>query len=349
MIPISVCIITRNEAERLEKCLSAIKPYGFEIVVVDTGSNDSSKEVAARYTDKLYDFEWVNDFSAARNYSISKASHNMILCLDTDEYITELDLEQLQTLIWQNPKSVGMIKRLDYFEDGGEKRCQICRIERIFNRKYYHYERTIHEVLVPLGNIPYTSYDVPLTAEHDGYMGSGEQLTEKALRDRDLLLEEIKADPNDPYNYFQVAQSYMLMRDTEHACEYFEIAMEHQPNPTDDYTPVLICNYGSLLLDNNKVAEAMSLLSYYDYYGDMVDYLCMVGRAYLLAGQPLKALPEFVKALTAPKRISVEAKVPSYYIGFIYELFGKKDIARGHYQSCGNYALALEALERLGH
>lgn len=347
MIPISVCIITKNEAEHLERCLSALEPYGFEIVVVDTGSTDHSKEVASKYTDKLYDFEWINDFSAARNYSISRASHNIILCLDTDEYITELDLEQLQTLIEQNPKSVGMIKRLDYFEADGEKRCQISRIERIFNRKYYHYERTIHEVLVPLYNVPYTSYDAPLTADHDGYVGSGEQLMEKAMRDMNLLQEEVKAEPDNPYNYFQIAQCYMLMRDMEHACEYFEIAMKHHPLPENEYTPVLVCNYGSLLLDNGRIPEAMSLLSYYDYYGDHIDYLCMIGRAYLLAGQPLKALPEFVKALTAPKRISMEAKVPSYYIGFIYELFGKKDIARGHYQSCGDYAPALEALARL--
>ncbi len=347
MIPISVCIITKNEAEYLDKCLSSLQPYPFEIVVVDTGSTDNSKEIAHKYTDKVYDFEWINDFSAARNYSISRAAHNVILCIDTDECITELELEQLQTLIEQNPKSVGLMKRMDYFEVNDEKCCQICQIERIFNRKYYHFERTIHEVLTPIGNICYTSYNAPITADHFGYAGSKEYLKEKAMRDMNLLLDMIKTEPDDPYNYFQIAQCYMLMRDTEHAAKYFEISIAHNPAPENDYTRILVCNYGSILLDNMKIGEAMQLLSYYEYYSDNADYLCMIGRAYLLANKPLKALPEFVKALTAPTRDSVEPKIASYNIGFIYELFGKKDIAAEHYRRCSDYAPALEALERI--
>ena len=66
MIPISVCVITKNEAENLKKCLEALTPYPFEIVVTDTGSEDDSVEVAKQYTNRVYTFEWVNDFSSAR-------------------------------------------------------------------------------------------------------------------------------------------------------------------------------------------------------------------------------------------------------------------------------------------
>lgn len=347
MIPISVCIITKNECDKLEKCLQALQPYSFEIVVVDTGSIDASKEIARKYTNKLYDFEWVDDFSAARNYSISRASHNMILCLDTDEYIVDLDMEQLQSLIEENPKSVGLIKRLDYFEVNGEKRCQISRIERIFNRRYYHYEGTVHEVISPLGKNPYISYEAPVTADHDGYVGSKQKLEEKALRDLNLLLKEIEKDPDNPYHYFQIAQSYMLMRDEEHACDYFKLAMEKNPNPADEYTRILICNYGNILAESNRADEALPLLNYYEHYDDNADYLCMAGLIWLYLGQSLKALPEFVKALTAPKRDSLNPVLPSYYIGFIYELFGKKDIALTHYQKCGDFVPALERIAAL--
>lgn len=347
MIPISVCIITKNEAEHLEKCLSALQPYHFEIVVVDTGSTDNSKEVAQKYTDNVYDFEWINDFSAARNFAISRASHNVILSLDTDEFVKELDLEKLDSLIQENPKCVGSVEMLNYFEDSGSLRYQTARLDRLFNRRYYHFEKPIHEVLTPIAKIPYISYETPIVVEHVGYLGSKEYLDEKSLRNMELLQKELESDPDEPYTYFQIAQCYMMMRDMEHAAEYFKISIEHQPNPEDDYTRILVSNYGNILLDNMKVEEAMQLLSYYEYYSDNADYLCMIGRAYLLANQPLKALPEFVKSLTAPKRDSVEPKVASYHIGFIYELFGKKDIAAEHYRRCGEYAPALEALERI--
>lgn len=348
MIPISVCIITKNEAENLDKCLKSLSPYPFEIVVVDTGSTDNSKEIARKYTDRVFDFEWVNDFSAARNFSISRASHNMIFVLDTDEFLVEFDFDQVQQLMNDHPKSVGLIKRLDYFEADGERHCQTTIIDRLFNRKYYHYERPIHEILVPASNLSTTSYTLPIVADHVGYIGSAEKLYEKSMRDIDLLLPEIKKNPNEPYYYFQMAQSYLCMREHERALEYFQMAIERNPAPEEDYTRILVCNYGNMLLDREKTEEASSLLSFYEYYGNNADYLCMIGVMYLQRNQLLKALPEFVKALSAPSRDSVEPQVISYYIGYIYECFQQKDIARQHYQKCGEFEPALEALRRMG-
>lgn len=347
MIPISVCIITKNEAEHLDRCLNSLKPYPFEIVVVDTGSTDNSKEVALKYTDKVYDFEWVNDFSAARNFSISRASHNVILALDTDEAIVELDLEKAEQLIEENPKAIGMVSRLDYFDVDGERHCQTSIIERLFNRKYYRFDRPIHEIIVPIGNIPPTYYDLPITADHFGYIGTKEKLYEKAMRDINLLLPEIEKYPDEPYYYFQMAQSYILMREHERALEYFKMAIERNPSPIEDYTRILVCNYGNMLLDAGKHEEVLPLLSFYEHYSNNSDYLCMIGLMYLHMGKQLKALPEFVKALSAPKRDSVENRVISYYIGYIYEFFGQKDTAREHYLRCGEFEPALEALQRL--
>lgn len=349
MIPISVCIITKNEAEHLDKCLKSLSPYSFEIVIVDTGSTDNSKEIARKYTDRVFDFEWVNDFSAARNFSISRASHNMIFVLDTDEFLVEFDFDQVQQLMNDHPKSVGLIKRLDYFETDGERHCQTTIIDRLFNRKYYHYERPIHEILVPTANLSTTSYTLPIVADHVGYIGSAEKLYEKSMRDIDLLLPEIEKNPDEPYYYFQMAQSYLCMREHERALEYFQMALERNPAPEEDYTRILVCNYGNMLLDREKTEKAASLLSFYEYYGNNADYLCMIGVMYLQRNQLLKALPEFVKALSAPSRDSVESRVISYYIGYIYECFQQKEIARQHYQKCGEFEPALEALRRMGY
>ena len=348
MIPLSVCIITKNEAENLEKCLSALQPYPFEVVVVDTGSSDNSKEIAARYTEQVYDFVWIDDFSAAKNFAADHASHNMILSLDTDEFITRLDLEQLQTQIEQNPKAVGSITLYNYFDGDTGKQCQICSVVRLYNRKYYRFQNPIHELLVPLGHTAYSLYDASVEADHVGYLGSGNRLAQKAKRNIEMLLKLLQQSPEDPYLLFQIGQSYMQIRDHENALAYFRQAMKCHPSPEADYTRILVYNFGHLLLEQENIEEASFLLSYYERYSSNMNYLCLVGLYYLHQNQPIKALPEFVKSLTAPERDSADTREPSYYIGYIYELFGKTEIARIHYQNCGNeYAPAMEALKRL--
>ena len=179
-------------------------------------------------------------------------------------------------------------------------------------------------------------------------IGSGDALREKAMRDMKLLLKELERDPGNPYHCFQVAQSYMLMRDSENALLYFQKALERNPDPMADYTHILLYNYGHLLLEQGRAEEAAFLLDYHAYYRDNMDYLCLTGLLYLHQNQPLKALTEFVDALAAPGGDLADRREPSYYIGYIYELFGKPDIAKTHYRNCGeDYAPAKEALARL--
>lgn len=109
-VPISVCIIAKNEEKYIEECLRKLKPYGFEIVVADTGSTDATKEIASRYADKVVDFTWINDFSAARNFCAKQASNNWILALDCDEYIESVDIRILRVLLQQKPKQVGVVR-----------------------------------------------------------------------------------------------------------------------------------------------------------------------------------------------------------------------------------------------
>ena len=90
MLPVSICIIAKNEEKYIGECLSRLSHFDWEIVVVDTGSTDRTVEIARAYTPNIYHFHWVNDFSAARNYSISKASNDYILAVDCDEYL-EID------------------------------------------------------------------------------------------------------------------------------------------------------------------------------------------------------------------------------------------------------------------
>lgn len=95
MITISACLIVKNEEKVLKRCLDCIKVFADEIIIVDTGSTDKTKDIALEYTDKIYDFTWVNDFSAARNESFSKATMDYIYVADADEVIDSENIKKL--------------------------------------------------------------------------------------------------------------------------------------------------------------------------------------------------------------------------------------------------------------
>lgn len=103
MITVSLCMIVKNEERILQRCLDSLTGLMDEIIIVDTGSTDATKQIAARYTDRIYDFVWVNDFSAARNFAFSKATKEYIYSADADEVLDEKNraafLQLKQTLL----------------------------------------------------------------------------------------------------------------------------------------------------------------------------------------------------------------------------------------------------------
>lgn len=98
MATISLCMIVKNEAAILERCMDTVYDLVDEIIIVDTGSSDNTKEIAGKYTDKVYDFTWIDDFAAARNYSFSKATMEYIYAPDADEILDETNRERFRQM-----------------------------------------------------------------------------------------------------------------------------------------------------------------------------------------------------------------------------------------------------------
>jgi len=89
LVSISLCMIVKNEENTLGRCLETIKDLVEEMIIVDTGSTDKTKEVAMQFTDNIFDFAWIDDFAAARNYSFQFASKEYIMWLDADDILDE--------------------------------------------------------------------------------------------------------------------------------------------------------------------------------------------------------------------------------------------------------------------
>jgi tetratricopeptide (TPR) repeat protein len=101
---VSLCMIIKDEEKYLARCLASVKPIVDEMIVVDTGSTDRSKDIATAFGAQVFDYEWRDDFAAARNYSISKASGEWILILDGDEVISPLDHADFNKIVKKIPR-----------------------------------------------------------------------------------------------------------------------------------------------------------------------------------------------------------------------------------------------------
>ncbi len=201
---LSLCMIVKNEEDNLKSCLSQLVNFVDEIIIVDTGSNDSTKAIASKFTDKIYDFKWCSDFSKARNFSISKASNDWILVLDADEFSVDFNRDNVNKFIndFSRKNKAGRIKRINIMEDSNENKKYIERVNRLFNRKYFHYEGIIHEQIVALNGKTYGTEKVDIIADHVGYTKEVLNRTDKIKRNIELLDAAVKNNSEDPYLYF---------------------------------------------------------------------------------------------------------------------------------------------------
>lgn len=349
MNPFSICIIAKNEEKRIERCLSAASKLDAEIVLVDTGSTDKTKELAAKYTDKIYHFDWCNDFSAARNFSISKATYDWILVLDCDEYVESFNISKLNEFM--DPvfyHHVGLILRRNQINSSDA--CMDDWVERFFHRKHFHYEGIIHEQVRDNRNCAIERCEVPITVFHDGYVDTPENLKEKALRNETLLLEALKKEPNSTYIYHQLGQAASLAEEPERAVEYYEKGLSYKPDSTLYHAQLMTVAYGETLLKLKRYQDALILKEFYDDYSYIADYLCLMGLIYIRNNQPLMAILEFLKAITAQEywREDATNTFPRYHIGLIYEAMGDIKNACAFFLSCGEYEPAKQKLAKYG-
>jgi len=204
-ILLSIAMIFKNEIRCLERCLSSFAPLReaipCELVMADTGSDDGSREVAEKYADILFDFTWVNDFSAARNAVLDRCSGKWILTVDADEWMDK-DISQIIAFLrssGQTPDGIGSIKICNYTDDDlSWRHVDFMAVRMIQRASGYRYIGAVHEHWNNRDGVTiYPLYDTIL--HHDGYVclnnGSlaGE---EKAKRNRLLLERELEQDPH---------------------------------------------------------------------------------------------------------------------------------------------------------
>lgn len=155
-------MIVKNEEETLCNCLETALDIMDEIIIVDTGSNDKTKEIAARYTDKVYDYKWMDDFASARNFSFSKASCDFCMWLDADDVLMDSDRECLKMLKKNLSLDTDFVMcRYNVGFDQNDTPVYSYYRERIIrNDKGFIWNGVVHEAIDIAGNILYTDIAV---------------------------------------------------------------------------------------------------------------------------------------------------------------------------------------------
>lgn len=155
MAEISLCMIVRNEEAVLARCLDSVQDLVDEIVIVDTGSTDATREIAARYTTQIYEFPWIDDFAAARNFAFSKGTREYLMWLDADDVLEAPDRAAFAEAKRMLAPSVDVVMMPYHvaFDEADRPVTTFAR-ERVLRRAAgFTWQGAVHEVITPAGEI----------------------------------------------------------------------------------------------------------------------------------------------------------------------------------------------------
>lgn len=329
---VSVCIITRDESQKLARCLESLKSLQglvAEVLVLDTGSSDDSIQVAERLGAKVYQQAWRGDFAWARNYLASQAKCDLVLFLDTDEWVAGVDIPALEALLGQIDlrQTVGRIVRLNLNQTSQTQSLE----PRLYLKSYFNFDGKIHEQVNRQGGGPVYYQDIPLVIKHDGY-ASQELLLAKAQRNLDLLLAELAKQPDDPYLLFQVGKSYYSQKNLELAQKYFEASLKLKPAYSLGYVFNCLECLVLILLATEQVSAAQRWLATYPEYEHDGDYIYLQALSFFVEKNYDFAKKYFNLALKQPivKVAGRNDFLAHYYLGLVYKEEGALGLAKQH-------------------
>jgi tetratricopeptide (TPR) repeat protein len=232
---ISLCLIVRNEEENLAACLRPFRPVVDEIVVVDTGSTDRTAEIAAEFGAKVYSFPWCDDFSAARNESLSHATGDWVLWVDADDRLDEENIQRLAELaerLGPDSPDVYTFQVLSPVAPGVNSGGWVTH-GRLFRRAAnLHWERRVHEELVPVDRSnaaarPSIGWS-GLVVRHVGYEDPLRR-RRKLYRDLRLLQLDYAINPDDPLTLLYLGWGHMEAGHLQQAVRFLRRGLARSP------------------------------------------------------------------------------------------------------------------------
>ena len=233
---ISACVIAKNEAENLPRWLASMRVFADEMIVVDTGSTDETVAIARAGGARVLYFDWINDFSAAKNFALDAATGDWVVFTDADEYFTEESAPRVRPLIEEydsRDKFDGFIVYLVNIDmDTGALLGTNAKVQRIFRHvPHIRFVGSIHEHVENLSGDPGRMMMMApgLTLYHTGY--SPRMIKEKSRRDLDLLLARRARGESSKLDEYHLMDCYYSLEDYPQAARYAREARDSADQP----------------------------------------------------------------------------------------------------------------------
>ncbi|MGG1664384.1 glycosyltransferase family 2 protein [Brevibacillus sp. NRS-1366] len=245
---LSLAMIVKNEAEKIGRCLESVKSLVDEIVIVDTGSTDNTKEIAMSFGARIFDYQWNNSFADARNFSLQHCKGEWRLVLDADEYLIRVSKDDLEEFL-SNENVVGRIKIINCFRQDGEDKESQAFVSRLIPKGAY-FEGRIHEQV----NLNLPRKNAPIEVFHDGYYQS-----DKTNRNVQLLQLALRENPKDHYLLYQIGKEFRLQKDFKKALNYFEKSYK-TTTLKDRYRTQLIVEFLYACIGGNNFKKGLEII-----------------------------------------------------------------------------------------
>lgn len=340
MITVSLCMIVKNEENVLGRCLDSLAGLMDEIIIVDTGSTDKTKEIALKYTDKVYDFTWINDFSAARNFASSKATMEYIYTADADEVLDEINRKRFLDLKKVLLPEIEIVQM--YYCNLLEKNTTY-NFEKEYRPKLYRRLRefvwidAIHETL----RLDPVVYDSEIEIQH---------------------LPEGNHAPRDFSALRQLHQNGVRLSKKLHHMYAMELFIAGEKKDFLEAEEVFLATMAQEGRSMDEIKEAICVLArVYHFKGDAHHFMmyalkdavtnpcaeicCEIGEYYQEKGEILEAVTWYLNAATETESIldiRTSGTIPAFALAGCYEQLGMREEAASWRQSAENQLKNIE-------
>jgi len=334
---ITLAMIVKNEAGNLKDCLNSVGGQVDEIVIVDTGSTDSTLEIARLYTNKIYYYPWGGDFSAARNFAVEKASGEWILCLDADEELVP-GTGDLKRLIARDKKLEAYLLPLNNPTAGSTGEYNRFFVLRLFrNNGRYRFRGKIHEQITVSKNEAAGIAEGPVISHK---MLSGRDRNRKRGRNLALLKKACSGEPQNYFLQYYVGVEWLMLGKPDKALPNFQQAYRNIMDenllfrsPALRYLIICLKELGRL---DEAICLCLEAISKYPEYTDIY-YLCGVlyeeKQEHQLA---VKWLNQAVERGIPPAFYShmngAGSFLACYHLGHCHEMLGQAEAAKNYYE-----------------
>jgi tetratricopeptide (TPR) repeat protein len=344
-LPLSVCLIVRDEEDNLPAALASVEKVAAEVVVVDTGSRDRTVQVANDLGARVHHLGWADDFSAARNFAIQHATQLSILSLDADERLDPASTSALEAYCREAQGRAGRVLLTNLDADGSTI-LSVDALTRLHpNQPGFRYHGRIHEQLRLFG-VPPPTYQTGVRILHTGYTQQALRTAGKVERNLRLLSLAEADEPDEPYLTYQRGRTLAAAGNDEPAVEAFRAALGKlgdRPPASVPYLPTLLLQLGYACLRRGDAASTLDVLSLAtDLFPGFTDLYFLYGLTLMQLGDParlddIRLAFEHCLALGEPDPVRYES-VPGvgsfraqHNLGVYYELLGQPEAARAWY------------------